>query len=101
MGGGWGRSCRGSKRVHKLNKCLASFGFAKQEPFFYEKEEHFVFFLAYEVTTLKVIIEFAVNLLFFGRRRARSHFAEQLLVLEPTKPPVVIFQPRFLFKIQP
>ena len=29
--------------------------------------------------------------------RARDHFAEQFLVLEPTKPSAVIFQPRCLF----
>ena len=61
-------------------------------------EEHFVFFLAYEVTTLKVIIEFPVIFLLFGRKlRARDHFAEQFPVFEPTKPPAVIFQPRCLF----
>ena len=35
-------------------------------------EEHFVFFLAYEVTTLKVIIEFPVIFLLFGRKSAGS-----------------------------
>ena len=61
-------------------------------------EEHFVFFLAYEVTTLKVIIEVPVIFLLFGRKlRARDHFAEQFPVFEPTKPPAVIFQPRCLF----
>ena len=34
-------------------------------------EEHFVFFLANEVATLKVTIEFPVIFLLFGRRRAR------------------------------
>ena len=35
-------------------------------------EEHFVFFVAYELTTLKVIIEFPVIFLLFGRKSARS-----------------------------
>ena len=35
-------------------------------------EEHFAFFLAYEVTTLKVIIEFPVIFLLFGRKSAGS-----------------------------
>ena len=35
-------------------------------------EEHFVFFLAYEVTTLKVIVEFPVIFLLFGRKSAAS-----------------------------
>ena len=36
-------------------------------------EEHFVFFFfSYEVTTLKVIIEFSVIFLLFGRKSARS-----------------------------
>ena len=52
----------------------------------------FCIFLAYEVTTLKVIIEFPVIFLLFGRKSA-DHFAEQFPVLEPTKPPAVIFQP--------
>ena len=38
-------------------------------------EDHFVFFLVYEVTTLKVTILAG---------RARDHFAEQFPVLEPT-----------------
>ena len=42
-------------------------------------EEHFVFFLAYYLVG-----------------RARDHFAEQFPVLEPPKPPAVIFQPRCL-----
>ena len=35
-------------------------------------EEHFVFFLAYEVTRLKVIIELPVIFLLFGRKSAGS-----------------------------
>ena len=35
-------------------------------------EEHFVFFLAYEVTTLKVVVEFPVVFLLFGRKSAGS-----------------------------
>ena len=34
---------------------------------------------------------------YFLAGRARDHFAEQFPVLEPTKPPAVIFQPRCLF----
>ena len=59
-------------------------------------EEHFVFFLVYEVTTLKVTIEFPAIFLLFGRK-STDHFAEQFPVLEPTKPSAVIFQPRCLF----
>ena len=61
-------------------------------------EDHFVFFLVYEVTTLKVTIEFPVLLLLFGRKSAGS-FAEQFPILEPTKPPAAIFQPRCLFML--
>ena len=35
-------------------------------------EEHFVFFLAYELTTLKVVVEFPVIFLLFGRKSAGS-----------------------------
>ena len=53
--------------------------------------ENFVFFLVYEVTTLKLAIEFPVIFLLFGRKsRARDHFTEQFPVLKPTKPPTVI-----------
>ena len=53
--------------------------------------ENFVFFLVYEVTTLKLAIEFPVIFLLFGRKsRARDHSTEQFPVLKPTKPPTVI-----------
>ena len=74
---------------------LSTFVFRKKR-----SEEHFVFFVAYEVlvTLLKVTIEFPVILL-FGWRKAQSHFAEQLLVLEPMKPRTVIFQLCCLFTV--
>ena len=53
--------------------------------------ENFVFFLVYEVTTLKLAIEFPVIFLLFGRKsRAQDHSTEQFPVLKPTKPPTVI-----------
>ena len=68
-------------------------------------EEHFVFFLAYQVTTLKVIIEFPVIFLLYGRKSAgsfcrtisgtRAHETWENPGNE-VKPPAVIFQPRCL-----
>ena len=53
--------------------------------------ENFVFFLVYEVTTLKLAIEFPVIFLLCGRKsRRRDHSTEQFPVLKPTKPPTVI-----------
>ena len=46
---------------------LAIFVFKKMR-----SAEHFVFFLVYEVTTLKVTIEFPVIFLLFGRKSAGS-----------------------------
>ena len=56
----------------KLTDCrheptLSIFVFRKMR-----SEEHFVFFLVYEVTTLKVTIEFPVIFLLFGRKSAGS-----------------------------
>ena len=53
--------------------------------------ENFVFFLVYEVSTLKLAIEFPVIFLLCGRKsRRRDHSTEQFPVLKPTKPPTVI-----------
>ena len=59
-------------------------------------KQHFVFFLVYEVTTLKVTIEFPVIFLLFGRKSAES-FCRTISGTQPTKPPAVIFQPHCLF----
>ena len=70
----------------------------------FQKEEirkAFVLFLVYEVTTLKVTIEFPVIFIPFGGRSMTRGFAGQLPVLEPTKPPALTFQTRCLFTVQP
>ena len=47
--------------------------------------ENFVFFLVYEVSTLKLAIEFPVIFLLCGRKsRRRDHSTEQFPVLKPT-----------------
>ena len=56
-----------------------------------------IFFVAYEVTTLKVIYRISRHLLTFWPEERAIIFAEQFPVLEPTTPPAVIFQPRCLF----
>ena len=49
-------------------------------------EEHFVFSVAYEVTTLKVIIEFPFIFLLFGRKSAGTGSRGDVFVVRTSKP---------------